>query len=180
VVGRLTAQRAQGPSALDDPFVGVEHEIPVGAAVRQGGVAGGGEVVDPVEAFDAGAGASGDVGGRVDRAGVEHQHLVDARARAREAALEAARLVADDHHQRQSVHAEDGNMPTPLAKDRSGLEQPRLSTDFTHCRRIQRPQRFGLKFERRCSITLPTHLGNRVRGPVSRPKVGQHELPDNG
>src|SRR4030095_5928896 len=45
-------------------------------------------------------------------------------------------------------------------------------------RRIAHLARFALKFAGWGSITLPTYLGVRVRGPVSRPKVGQHELPD--
>ena len=101
----VRAQRCEVLGATGDPLVGVEQHSPVGVGEREGRVARRGEIVAPVEVMHLRAGERCAPRRVVARSGVEHDHLIDPRPRAREAALDAARLVADDHHQCQAGHA---------------------------------------------------------------------------
>ena len=101
---RQAAQRRERVGAGGDPLVRIEHQAPGRLGQRQRGVARGREVVAPREAGDARAEAARDLGRRIARAGVDDDDLVDPCARALEAALEAALLVANDHHQGEGIH----------------------------------------------------------------------------
>jgi hypothetical protein len=100
----LRAQQPQRGGAIGQPLVGVEHQRPVGIGLFERGIARGREVVAPVEVAHPCAGTSCQLRRGVTGAGVEHEHRVDMRAHARQAAFDAARLVARDHHQRQTEH----------------------------------------------------------------------------
>jgi hypothetical protein len=97
------ANRSEALAAVLDPLVGIEDQAPVGVGQRERRVAGRREIVDPREMRHACAAARRDRRGVVDRAGVEHDHLVDPGPDALQAAFDRARFVACDQHQRDAA-----------------------------------------------------------------------------
>ncbi len=79
------------------PFVGIEHQDPVPRGMREGLVAGGGEIVLPGEVEGFGSELLGDGDGFVRRAGVHQDDLVHRVLDALQAALEEFFLVLGDH-----------------------------------------------------------------------------------
>jgi len=98
-VGLAGAQRRQHLRALAQPFVAVEHQMPVGAGQIERGVARGAEVVRPGQVPHLRAAGRGQRGRGVGRAGVEQPHGIDPRCDAAQQALDAWRLVAGDDDQ---------------------------------------------------------------------------------
>ncbi len=183
-VGLGVADGRQRFAALGDPLVGIEHQAPVGIRQRERRVAGGREIIDPCEVRHAGAAARRDRRRVVDRAGVQHDHLVDPRSHAREAALDRAGLVARDQHQRDPParadlvrparrgEVRDGpvttffscldkTLPTTASVPRSTRAKRRLSNDRTKAQGswiFESGDFFDSSSPRGRSITLPTHL----------------------
>ena len=187
--GRLAAQRVERVGAVRDPFVGVEDQAPGRFGQRERGVAGGGEVVDPFEARDASAEAARDLGRRVERAGVEHDHLVDPRAgadagSARGCALRRERSSPARLHSwsKRGASAQatkpwiTARAPAYIEKNAKGPLSRPIPTQRS--RRFRTPSELSPQVQKTLLDNPANAPGVRVRGPVSRPRVGQHRLLD--
>ena len=79
-------------------FIGVQTENPFAGRVREGMIAGGGEIrIGEVEGEDGCAVRCRDLRGGVARSGIDHDHLGGEVPHGIEAAWEVALFVADDH-----------------------------------------------------------------------------------
>ena len=87
-----------------DPFIGIQNEIPVRVGPVERRVTGGREVVAPDKGLDLGSRLGGYGGGRVGRAGVDHDHAVDQRPGAGQSPPDPGRFVARNHHQGEACH----------------------------------------------------------------------------
>src|SRR6185295_473461 len=99
------------------------------------------------------------------------------RQRARQRASSRAIITSSIPLMRRWNHADRAAHAANRAAERGLLYCFRTFHAGIGARRIAHIASFLLKFGGPCSITLPTRLGNRVRGPVSRPRVGQREPP---
>ena len=102
---RIVAQCLQVFAAGGQPFIRIQHQVPVGVRVRQCRIAGGGEVVGPAPLVHLGPMGTGNGDGVVGRSRVQHDHLVHPGGDTVQAARKAAGLVLDDHGQGNRFHA---------------------------------------------------------------------------
>ena len=104
--GRMgLAQSCQPLATGDDPFVGIQHQMPVGIGMGQRRIAGRCKIVDPVEMEDLCTAFPGDLHGGIGRTGVHHHHPVHPRADAFQATGQTACFVAHDHGEGDGGHA---------------------------------------------------------------------------
>ena len=102
---RIVAQCLQVFAAGRQPFIGIQHQVPVGIGARQRRIAGSGEVVGPAPLVHLGPMGTGNGDGVVGRPRVQHDYLVHPGSDTVQAARKAACLVLDDHGQGNRFHA---------------------------------------------------------------------------